>query len=719
MRHFQNITVCLAVLITTGLTVLAQETREEDNRLPQVRIEILARSYGDSIVLRWAPTTAAAWYLGNHNGYVVERSYVGADSVTVREQLTPLPLKPWDLQRMMDYFGPSDTLAAIAAEVIHGEGFAPADVSGEGDHFIDALVNEYERQQNGFAFALQAAEFDQKVAEAIGLRFCDRNVVKDRLYLYVVRSMIPPDVLDINPGSAILYNEPFTPLEAPEGIDIRQTSNRIVEFVWARNQYTGFYVERSMDNGRNWQLLNEKPYYSSEPDDQMTFEPGSANEFYTMLLHTHHVYFDSIVPGNTYQYRVQGLDAFTDLSLFSEPVTISPIDLEPPVAPLINSPVTLENQTIRVSWSMNLKEPDLAGFRVQKAPLPDGPWTDLHPSLLPVGASEFVDKQAGNTNGGYYMVIAEDKSGNQSASMPAKGIVEDKEPPAVPTGLKGMVFLDGIVTLFWDESKEPDLRGYRVYYANQDDHTYITRTPRPIDEAFFTDTIPVKSLTRGIYYKVLAEDQSGNMSELTPALALGRPDVVPPAAPVTYKASQTAETVSITWSRSASEDVVAYRIFRKPKNAPTWDLLKMVDPKTLSGHILFTDSPPASPQPYEYTVEAIDSWGNSSGMAKPVSFRIRGKRTVDVPITLSGSAVAGTGGVKLSWGYPQQADHKIEISRAVNSDVLAVLTTSESSASEFTDRRVEPGTMVRYSVRLVFSDGRYSQPSEVITVRVH
>lgn len=717
MRHFQNIAVCLAVIMTTGFAVLAQETQEED-RLPQVRLEILARSYGDSIVLRWAPSTAAAWYLANHHGYVVERSYVGADSVTVNEQLTPVPLKPWELQRMMDYFGPSDTLAAIAAEVIHGEGFAPAGVSGESNNFIDALVNEYERQQNGFAFAMQAAEFDQKVAEAMGLRFCDRKVVKGRLYHYVVRSVIPADVLDINPGSAILYNEPFTPSEAPVGTDIRQTGNRTVEFVWARNQYTGFYVERSSDNGRSWQLLNEKPYYSSEPDDQMTFEPGSANEFYAMLLHTHHVFFDSIFPGNTYQYRVQGLDAFTDLSLFSEPVVIETIDLEPPAAPLINSTVTLENQTIRVSWSKPEKEPDLAGFRVQKAPLPDGPWENLSDALLPVSSSVFIDNKAAQTNGGYYLVIAEDKSGNQSASMPVKGIVEDKEPPAVPTGLKGMVFLDGIVTLFWDESKEPDLRGYRVYYANQDDHTFLTRTPRPIDEAFFTDTIPVRSLTRGIYYKVLAEDHSGNMSELSPALALGRPDVVPPAAPVTYKASQTSETVNITWSGSASEDVVAYRIFRKPKNAPTWDLLKMVDPKTLSGHIIFTDNPPASPQPYEYTIEAIDSWGNSSGMARPVSFRIRGKRTVEVPITLSGSATTGSSGVKISWAYPQQADHKIEISRAYNSDVLAVLTTSESSAREFTDRRVDPGAVVRYSVRLVFSDGRYSQPSEVITVRV-
>jgi uncharacterized protein len=717
MKYFLKITASLAFSIMISSVAIAQESSEE-NGLPLIRIQVLTRSYGDSIVLRWAPDNAAAWHLGNHHGYVVERSYVRADSTYITEQLTPEPLKPWLLERMMNYFGPSDTLAAIAAEVIHGTGFAPADVSGESNNFIDALVNEHERQQNGFAFAMQVAEFDQKVAEAIGLRYCDRSVVPGQLYHYVVRSVIPTDVLDINPGSSILYNEPFTPSEAPVGTDIRQTSNRTVEFVWARNQYSGFYVERSLDNGRSWQLLNEKPYYSSEPDDQMTFEPGSANEFYSMLLQTHHVYFDSIVPGTAYQYRVQGLDAFTDLSLFSQPATIQTIDMEPPSAPQINSTVTLNGQTIRISWKKPDIEPDLAGFRIQKAPLPEGPWENIHNDLLPTNTTEFIDNQATKTNGGYYMVIAEDKSGNQSASFPVKGIVEDKEPPAVPTGLKGMVFLDGIVTLFWDESKEADLRGYRVYYANQSDHTFIARTPRPINEAFFTDTIPVRTLTRGIFYKVLAEDYSGNMSELTPVLALGRPDVVPPVTPVTYKASQTDETVTITWSRSASDDVVAYRIFRKQRTAPTWDLIEMVDPITLSSNIVFTDNPPASQMPYEYTIEAIDSWGNSSGMSKPVSFRIRGKKEVNVSIALSASFDTGSRSVKLTWSYPTQNDHKIEISRGYNTDFQATITTVDNSENGFSDKRVESGAVVKYSIRLIYTDGRKSTPSQTVSVSI-
>lgn len=54
--------------------VLPSDARRNDARPePRPAIGVIARCHGDSVILRWAPTTPVAWQVGNAAGYVVER----------------------------------------------------------------------------------------------------------------------------------------------------------------------------------------------------------------------------------------------------------------------------------------------------------------------------------------------------------------------------------------------------------------------------------------------------------------------------------------------------------------------------------------------------------------------------------------------------------------------------------------------------------------------
>lgn len=687
----------------------------EEPRDPPVRIHATARSYGDSIVLRWAPNDAAAWIQTNHFGYQIIKRYVTPDSAYVSELLTPEPLMPWSLELMMEHFTPDDTIAAVAAEVIHGDGFAALYIDDEQDGFVENLIQQTELQNTRFAFAMQAAELNPKVADAMALRFTDTDVEKGMIYSYLIQATTPENMMDIQSGMVILRCEPPDTLWPPAEIDIRQADINRVELAWSRDEYSAYYVERSTDGGQTFRRVNSNPYYSTMPDPEWeTYSP--LVEFYSGVLQHYHVFSDTITPGITYHYRVQGINAFSDLSLFTDTVRVTPIDLKPIEVPMITSVSTYEDTQVRLRWSMTKEDPDLAGFYVEKADDRDGIWTTINDIQLPASAREYIDTGAYETNGGFYRIVSIGHSGKNSRSLSVRGLVEDMDPPSVPEGLTGIVYADGIVELFWDHSPEDDVLGYRVAYANQADHEFTVITPRAVSENYYQDTIPLETLSRQIYYKVLAEDYSGNFSDFSDVLKLTRPDIVPPVTPLVINAIQDAGNVHIWWSPSPSKDVFVYRIFRKQEDAELWDLVHFLDPDEVEEHIAFTDSPAPSPIPYQYGIEAIDFAGNTSGLSRLLSFRVRGSPVPDIPIELTAEFDEENRQVNLKWSCESPFPYYVILLRSTGESPLVPVTTVDSSTTVFTDRRLSNGTSLSYVIRLQLEDGRQSQPSEPVKV---
>ena len=55
----------------------------KDSVPPVHNLQVIARSYGDSVVLRWAPGLATLWYFANKSGYVVTRYEVDQKKINL------------------------------------------------------------------------------------------------------------------------------------------------------------------------------------------------------------------------------------------------------------------------------------------------------------------------------------------------------------------------------------------------------------------------------------------------------------------------------------------------------------------------------------------------------------------------------------------------------------------------------------------------------------
>ena len=188
-----------------------------------------------------------------------------------------------------------------------------------------------------------------------------------------------------------------------------------------------------------------------------------------------------------------------------------PADTTPPAVPTGLSATPGDGQ-VSLDWADNA-EPDLAGYQVHRGTNSGGPYSQL----ASIGTlSEYTD--TGLTNGStyYYVVTAEDGSGNRSAdSDQASATPTEPAPPAdttplaVPAGLSATP-ADGQVHLDWADNTEPDLVGYNVHRSTISSAGSSSLVASHVSLSAYTDT----GLTNGTtyYYTVTAVDGSGNQS---------------------------------------------------------------------------------------------------------------------------------------------------------------------------------------------------------------
>jgi fibronectin type 3 domain-containing protein len=190
-------------------------------------------------------------------------------------------------------------------------------------------------------------------------------------------------------------------------------------------------------------------------------------------------------------------------------------------------------------------------------------------------------------------------NGQSAYSFPHFVQLEDSIAPVPPTGLTGKVSDKGVVELTWNKNKEKDIYAYRVFRANVPTAEFVQVTKAPLTAHQFTDTINIKTLTKYIYYNVVALDGHYNPSGFSDTLKLKRPDVIPPVPPVFTNFSITTTGIYLEWQRSTSEDVVKHELLRSRDTI--WKVLQSFD--TISH---FTDTTALAGVTYYYKVVAED-----------------------------------------------------------------------------------------------------------------
>jgi fibronectin type 3 domain-containing protein len=269
--------------------------------------------------------------------------------------------------------------------------------------------------------------------------------------------------------------------------------------------------------------------------------------------------------------------------------------------------------------------------------------------------------------------------------------------------------MKGAVKLTWHQGKENDIEGYRIYRANAKDHVFnpISST---VPDTIFQDTITLNTLTKHVYYEIVAVDRNKNNSPYSDILELKRPDIVPPVAPVIDDFKSGDKTMQIHWVCSSSDDVINQILYRKTKDQD-WQVIAQLGQKIN----VYRDTLVERNNWYEYSLEAVDESGLHSDRSFPLNVKVydSGIR----PPVQNLNVIKNPDGKSLlvSWKYSEKGDYVFKIYRSADGKEMVTYKSLSPDQHSFTDDNLIRGTYL-YSIKVVYKDGGESQIIKSIPV---
>lgn len=657
-------------------------------RSPAQALVAIARNTTDSVVIRWSPTNIRAWEGARRFGVKVERLTVlqGMVGKPVAERISPDTLKVWPMDRFRASFPKDHAYAPAVVQALYGKTFA--EPPGQPD--LRNAMDRANDQQLRWTFCMLFADLDAGSANALGLRWVDRDLSADALYLYRIIALDP-----LQRDTALIgvnrRNGPDAVAAAPQ--PVAEELDGAVRLQWDAGRigdhFSAYWIERS-STGKPWSRVNTRPFIESMGTAQSPLEVVN--------------YTDTTLTSNysPYQYRVVGITPFGEESPASGTVTAMGRDRTAPPGPVMKE-VRDERGKLVVYWDLPSGAADLKGFRVEKSPESQGLFLPLHSGLLSTTARSFVDTSTFLIGENHFRVVAVDTANNTSVSMTGYGSLVDSIAPSIPTGLNGWIDTLGVVRLNWSVGREIDLLGYRVFFANATDHEFTNRTGVPVGDTTFTDTIPLKTLTKRIHYRIAAVDRNFNHSDLGPILTLIKPDIVPPTAPVFAGQQVSDTTVILRFVPSSSEDLAMHRLLRKTQEDSVWTEIAGWPAGDARREI--TDAAVDGPAYYSYTIIAVDSAGNRTSAPGTADVRVHKRLRRAGPSGLQGFHDPLSKTVQLNWAAPAaQVKHYI-LYRSKDGGAMTSLASVEGSRTGFEDKRLTGIGRYDYQLQAVFADG--------------
>ncbi len=656
------------------------------------KIEVIGRAQENKILIRWAPTSFSDWYFLNKYGYSLERYTITKDSVLVTPPtkvvmsnlIKPKSLNDWEtFVDMNDY-------AAIAAQVLYGE---TIEISVNQGTDISQIIQKTTEQEQRFSFGLFAADQSFEVAEMAGLGFADINAIKGEKYLYKIISNVPDSIAIIDEGTVFLGLVDYIPL--PEPLELKgYFGDGSVTLSWNRTFferiYNSFVVERSDDGGKSFLATSDRPLINTyQGDDPKT------NSYYKV---------DSLPEnGKVYHFRIRGKTAFGEIGPPSEVIKgMGKIPFELDFG--VTKAYVVDNDKAVINWKVVDGTVELIKeYIVERSNNTNGPFNRINKDIIEKDKLSYVDEFPHSTN--YYRVTALSIYGDKKSSFPHLVQLADSIPPAVPDNLVGKIDSLGVVEISWKANTESDLFGYRVYRSNFKNSEFGQITNEPVTDTYFKDTVSINTLTSSIYYKVMAVDNRFNPSELSVAVKLKRPDIIPPTAPVFKSIKSVDEGIAIAWIKSSSEDVAAHIIYKKKDGESDWRMYKQIVVDSIQG-LIDTEVEPGIY--YNYTMVAVDSANLESLPAKMVR-GVSIDKGVRTKIENVKAFVDRTNkSITIRWKYDEEGVKEILIYRKSNEGPLSLFKSIAAVSQEFIDRDLQDNTTYYYRLKAIYYNGSES-----------
>ncbi len=703
----------IIILILTFLQVISAQIIDtskikiesvlNDSSQTNPPLVIIGKSYGDSVVLRWAPGNSILWKYSNKYGYVITRYIVSkirtGDSTGIKK-LTSEPIKPWPLKDWKRKSRRNDSLAAVSAQILYGKQFKASVKKGLN---FNAILQQKADEDNRFSYALIISDIHPFAANGLGLRWVDKDIQKGATYLYTVYSLVPQNIIHSDTAAVIVRTNNILPVPSMPKIKVEEL-DKAVRFSWnsllTRRKFTAFYLERSDDMGKTFHKTSSIPFVQIGKgknifqEDKMTIQDSLSRNY------------------RKYIYRIIGITPFGERSKPSESMTVMGRDKTPPGRPTHVKAENIEANHVKLSWNKKIKEPDFAGYLIGRSQDIKGPYIPLFIKPLNKNSLSFIDTSAAEHGTNFYIVASIDTAGNSSAAPPVYVIMQDSTPPAKPTGLTGTIDSAGIVTLKWNMGKEEDLFGYQVYFANSAKHVFTPITKGFLIDSTFIDTISLNSMTSKIYYTIVAFDQNRNPSPYSDTLALTRPDTIRPVPPVIKSFTLTDSSVTFSWNPSTSEDADSQFVFRKQSKG-AWKLLTKLDKNTES----YSDTTVERLKRYKYALQTIDKTKLKSRQSFPLTVRVYDSGQRNLINSFSAELSKDKKSIRLKWLQKGKKNSKIIIYRNFNNTGFQMYDSTPGKINSFNDYNLQKGDY-EYAIKVVQNDGTESPLSKLISIKI-
>jgi hypothetical protein len=662
---------------------------EPEVKSDQLELGLIHKHYGDSIVLRWAPSRIDGWITGMNNGYSIHRQELNDEFEPIGDWdtlLSPL-IKPYTVEKFREEITkyPNDHFLAAAAESMYG--FQLEYTKDISNYNVFDLADEY---NDRYSICLIAADLSGRGAEGLGWKYTDKKINKKSKYIY--RVFVPGEdsislQLDISTLAEVDTNEIFSPIihevvEKETQVDLKLSRELNDKY------FTAYYVERSNNDGKSWLRLTDIPYVQPLTDHKI------GNRDYIVYRDT------GLVNYVLYQYRFIGLNAFGETSPPSEPVKGMGRDRTPPRIPNRIMAKMNEKMQMEIQWEYDVEPVDIGSFVLARSKRPYDPQSPVHEGELKPNARSYVDVNPNTIANNFYTLYVLDTAQNISYTQATFGSYTDSLPPAPPSGLTYEIDTTGKTVISWDLGKEEDLLGYHVYFANSKRHYLANVSNLVIQDTIFRDTFDLQSLTETGFYRITALDFNYNVSEFSEWLEVIKPDIVAPSSPIITKHKSHKDGIAIYYVESSSRDVEYYLLQREKGS-------KWIDVSTIesikSTGVLLDSTDMEMGALYRYRIRAVDDAGNVSKLS--YNYTARSKLPTLVGKIETFEVVAEKKKAILQWKYIGRDSDLVKLYRAADGGQFKLIRTFNASNRTGKDYTVHNKEHLEYRIVLETRDG--------------
>lgn len=677
--------------------VLAMQSHAQVDSIPaepepkndNLELAMLHKHYGDSIVLRWAPSRIDGWIIGMNNGYKIHRQQLDDKYEPIGDWdtlVTPL-IKPFTIEKFKEEIAkhPNDNYLAAAAESMYG-----FQLEYKGDFRQKNIFDLADEYNDRYSICLISADLSSRGADGLGWRFSDTKIEKGKTYIY--RVFVPGDdtisiQMDVSLLAEVDTNEVFSPvinevLEKEGQVDLKLSRD-------INDQYfTAYLIERSSDKGQSWDRLTNIPFVQPLTDHKI------GNRDYIVYRDTGLVNY---VP---YQYRVIGLNAFGEISPPSPSISGMGRDRTPPRIPERIMAKMNENMQMEIQWEYDVEPDDIGSFALARSQRPFDPQSPVHEGMLEGSIRSYIDKNPDAIANNFYTLYVIDTAQNVSYTQATYGRYTDSIPPKPPTELAYEIDSTGKVVLSWALGEEEDLLGYHVYFANSKRHYLHNVSNLVIQDTIFRDTFDLQSLTETGYYRITALDFNYNVSEFSEWLEVVKPDIVPPSSPIITKHESLDDGIVIYYVESSSKDVEDYILQRE--KGDEWITVNTIKHKKSKGNLVDSSNLDLGTL-YRYRIRAIDDAGNISKLT--YNYTARTKLPTLTGTIQSFAVFLEAKNATLNWKYIGRDTDLVKLYRSTNGKPFQLIRTFNASKREGKDFTARSQKNLEYRIVLETKNG--------------